>query len=257
MNENDREQKAPLVGEAVQGPASGESETLFDVIGAQDPLDTTGDDTSFLLLNELEPGPEAPCAPEERSDRLRTERASLPGEPTGLVLEKLEAVAQQVKELREQFENKLMHDAHKNKIIDELHRELQEYKADLLKKHTQTMITDLIQIVDDIRKFTQHYRSKDVSESDFPKLLRFMEDIPEDIEELFHAQGIRSFSSVGDAFDPSRHRIMRKIETEAEAKDKTVAETVRPGYEWDGKVIRPEMVTVLSYRSHSGGHSGD
>ncbi len=35
--------------------------------------------------------------------------------------------------------------------------------------------------------------------------------------------------------------------TADKAKDKMIAERLFPGYEWDGRVIRPEMVNVYLY----------
>ena len=51
--------------------------------------------------------------------------------------------------------------------------------------------------------------------------------------------------------DSSRQRILNKIETDDPEKDKTVAERLRPGYEWDGKIIRPEMVSAYIYLTES------
>jgi len=36
--------------------------------------------------------------------------------------------------LQAEFQSKLKYDQHKDKIIDDLHRELQEYKSDLINK---------------------------------------------------------------------------------------------------------------------------
>jgi len=50
---------------------------------------------------------------------------------------------------------------------------------------------------------------------------------------------------------PPVRRIVDKIETDDPAKDKTIAQRLRPGYEWDGKVIRPEMISAFIYPSES------
>jgi molecular chaperone GrpE (heat shock protein) len=168
-------------------------------------------------------------------------------ETNRLLMMKIEEIQQQLDRLHEEFQGKLKYDAHKDKIIDHLHQELQEYKNDIVKKHVQSLITDLIKVIDDARKFAEHYRTKEPSSADMTKLLDFLDNIPSDLEDILHWQGIKAFTGSGSAFDPCRQRVLKKIETQDRSKDKTVAESLRPGYEWDGKVVRPEMVSVYFY----------
>lgn len=162
--------------------------------------------------------------------------------------QKLEVIQEQMHYLQGEFQTKVKVDAQKDKIIDNLHQELQEYKGDIQKKLLQSMIMDIIQIIDNIRKLTSHYASKDPSENDPEKLLKLLESIPSDLEDIFLWQGIKPFTCNSDTFDPARQRVLKKLETGDKEKDKSVAESIRPGYEWDGKVIRPEMVAAYIYK---------
>jgi molecular chaperone GrpE (heat shock protein) len=94
----------------------------------------------------------------------------------------------------QRFKAKLKYDAHKERIIDHLHQELQAYKNDIVKKHVQSLIMDLIKIIDDARKFTEHYRTKEPSLEDIAKLLDFLDHIPSDLEDILLWQGIKSFA---------------------------------------------------------------
>lgn len=153
----------------------------------------------------------------------------------------------QMKALAEEFEAKLKYDNHKNRIIDDLHQELQQYREGLIKKYFHSMVTDAIKIIDDIRKFKAHYEQQPPTEETLPSLLGFMEDVAEDVEELFSWQGVRPFACDADVFDSTRQRVIKKVETNNPQMDKKVAESLRPGYEWEGKVLRPEMVAVYVY----------
>ena len=54
----------------------------------------------------------------------------------------------------------------------------------------------------------------------------------------------------GTPFDPKRQRALRTSDTAEAAQNKTVAATLRPGYEKnDGTVVRPEMVEVWRYNA--------
>lgn len=153
--------------------------------------------------------------------------------------------------LQNEFNEKLKYDQHKDDIIDNLHTELQEYKNETFKKHFQTMIMDVIKIIDDIRKLSRFYRSQESSCCDPDKLLKLIESIPADLEDSFYWQGVKPYMSENDRFDPTRQKVLKKIETTDKSKDKMIAERLFPGYEWDGRVIRPEMVNVYLYVKES------
>ncbi|MDA3898229.1 MAG: nucleotide exchange factor GrpE [Desulfobacteraceae bacterium] len=158
-------------------------------------------------------------------------------------------IKNQLTELSQSFESKLKYDEHKNRIIDDLHQSLQEFREGLIKKYLHRFITDIIKIVDDMRKFTSHYKKQSGSEKTPEKLLKYIENISSDLEDLFSWEGVVPFTCEGDMINTSRQRILNKVETDDPAKDKTIAERLRPGYEWDGKVIRPEMVSAYIYQT--------
>ncbi len=165
----------------------------------------------------------------------------------------LEKIEREMARIRSEFESKLKYDAHKNAIIDKLHDDLQEYKSDFLKKYVQSIIMDIIQIIDNIRKLVDHYQHQTPSEIDPSKMLDLLKGIPSDLEDLFFRQGVKPFTVEGNGFDPSRQRVLKTLTTGDQEKDKTVAESLRPGYEWEGQVIRPEMVTAYVYKESSSG----
>jgi molecular chaperone GrpE (heat shock protein) len=172
---------------------------------------------------------------------------ALPSEDTDADLDLsagLRQILDQLVLLQRDFEGKLKYDAHKDKVIDRLHDELQEYKQDLLKKHLLTVILDVIKIADDIRKWLHHFRALEPAQRDPLKLFRYLEAIPTDLEDVFYWHGVKPFASTEGAFDPARQRVAKKVPTTDPSKDKTVARSLRPGYIWDDKVIRQEMVAV-------------
>jgi len=164
-----------------------------------------------------------------------------------MIYQKLIENQQRLDRLQEDFKTKLSDDTLKQKTIDRLHEELQDYKNDILKTQFESSVLDAIKIIDDLRKLTRHYRDMDSASTNPEKLLDFLEGIPEEIEEILYWQGIRPFSCSGDTFDPTRQRILKKVGTSEPDKDKLIAEHIRPGYEWNGKVLRPEMIAVFCF----------
>jgi len=163
----------------------------------------------------------------------------------------IKGVERQLEELANAFESKIKYDEHKNKVIDDLHQSLQDYRDGLLKKYLQRIFTDVIKIVDDVRKLAGHYREQPFSEENNAKLLQYLEDMAQELEDMFGWEGVEAFTTEGDALEPTRQRVINKIETDDPLKDKTIAQRLRPGYEWDGKVIRPEIVSIYICNSES------
>lgn len=170
-----------------------------------------------------------------------------PEDVLGVIDGRLDAVENMLSRLSQDFEGKLKYDIHKEKIIDKLHQELQEYKQDLMKKLVLSFVLDVIKLADDIRKWISHFKALDPSQRDPIKLFRYLEAIPGDLEDIFHWQGVKPFSTSEGGFDPARQRALKKIPTDNPDLDKSIARSIRPGYEWEGKVIRQEMVAVYIY----------
>lgn len=165
------------------------------------------------------------------------------------IFTKLENISGQLEDLRGEFSGKLKHDAFKEKLIDSLHQELQAYKTHLIRKHVQSLITDVVKIIDDIRKLSAHYDSMRTEDLEPTKLLDLLKRIPDDLEDIFFYQGVKPFTCEGTDFDPSRQRTLKRIETDDASLENKVAESIRPGYEWDDHVIRPEIVALYLYKN--------
>lgn len=162
---------------------------------------------------------------------------------------KLDEILSELRQIRKDFDEKIKTDAQKDKIIDELHKELQSHKNEFMKKYMEFMVMDVIQFTDSMRKLVHFYRDQEISSIDSQKLMGILQGLPSDLEDLCARQGVNAFTCEEDIFVPARQRVLKRIETAEAAKDKMIAEHVHPGYEWDGKVIRPELVTVYAFKT--------
>ncbi len=160
----------------------------------------------------------------------------------------LKAVHSNIQDLQREFHEKIKRDASKEKIIDNLHDELQKYRDNFVKSNLKSVIMDIIKVVDDIRKLVDYYRVTEPSQDDIPKLLSQLAGISTDLEDICLWHGVERFNAENDHFDPTRQKILKQIETQQTEKDKRIAEQLRPGYMWEGRVLRPEMVSVYVCR---------
>lgn len=185
----------------------------------------------------------------QEESRLEDTANILEDDSIDLTILKLDSIEEQIKQLSDEFRSKLKYDDHKEKIIDHLHQELQQYKNNIMKKQSIAIIMDLIKVIDGIKKFSEYHKNKDLSSLAPQKLLDFIEGISSDIEDILSLQDVNSFICDNNIFDPSKQKIIQKIITKDEAQDKIVARTLYPGYECDGKVIRAEMVQILIWKN--------
>lgn len=162
------------------------------------------------------------------------------------------------KGLQESFDGKLRYDAKKDGIIDRQFQELSQFKSGLVEKVTMQIVNDLIGEIDSAQKLVKFYENAECNETNFKKLQKVLRDIPASLCDVLEKYGVTSYSStVGAAFNPKRQRALKTTETGDVAKDKTVRELLRLGFEQEldakddqpakMKILRSEMVDVFVF----------
>jgi molecular chaperone GrpE len=159
-----------------------------------------------------------------------------------------ERIGRRLDSLQTTFERELRAEATRERVVDRLHAELQEYKQDFLLKVQRPIFVDLVQLHDDIAKMID---SKSASEGDLERITQFrsvFESIQTAIEDILYRQGVEPFVVEGSAFDPRKQRAVSTVSTDDASLNKTVAGRLRKGFAAADKVIRPEIVTVYTWR---------
>ena len=141
-----------------------------------------------------------------------------------------------LRELQTAFEEKIKYDETRDRMIDRLHAELQVYKEDLLLKMLRPLVLDLIDLHDNLGKWTN-------AGADAPGRVSFA-DLQGDLEDILYRNGFETFTVPEDLFDPRRQRALRTVPTVDATCDKRISERLRKGFLYGGKIIRPECVAV-------------
>lgn len=157
-------------------------------------------------------------------------------------------VLEEIIKLREDFNDKLKYDKHKEEMIDALHNQLQQYKDNLVLKSYKPLVLDIISLIDSNNKKVDHLKNQAINKLNSLKLLKSIEDFSEDLQDMLIRQGIEMFTSEGKVFDGLIHSPATTIEIDDISKDKIIASTLKPGYILDDKVIKKEVVEVYSYK---------
>ena len=161
-------------------------------------------------------------------------------------------VLEEIIKLREEFNEKLKYDKHKEEMIDDLHNQLQQYKDNLVLKSYKPLVLDIISLIDSHNKKVDILKNQSINKLNSLKLLKNIEDFSEDLQDMLIRQGVEMFRSEGKVFDGLIHSPATTIETDDISRDKMIANTLKPGYILDDKVIKKEVVEVYSYKEVKG-----
>lgn len=138
------------------------------------------------------------------------------------------------------FTKRLSYDAGKEKILEKLHAELQDYKSDLYAKLTRPIFYDIAVVLDDMRKMKINRDLEKQSEVD-----TFMESIAESLLYLLDKYEVLPFSSeTGSKYDATKQRMIRIKGTDDNSLVGLIAESVSAGFLRKDQLIFPEKVVV-------------
>jgi molecular chaperone GrpE len=230
-----------------------------DVAESPDPgsIDFQLEDAPGLdLIERLAEEGEVPAAPATVGQETALEAAA-PGlrEDVGLLQAVLKDVGddlgRRLDAVRTSLDRELRAEATRERVIDRLHAELQEYKQDLLLKVQRPIFVDLIQLHDDVGKMFEARSAADAGAPAAADIRGVLQSIQTAIEDILYRQGVEPFALEGDEFDPRRQRAVSTQATDDALFNKKVAVRLRKGFASGDKLIRPEIVTVFSLRQQS------
>ncbi len=165
------------------------------------------------------------------------------------VTSKLENLSQLLEQLTKDFEERFLYDEKQEKLIDQMHTELQNYRNDLYGSLIKPILIDIIEVVDNIRKAGITYGTKGAEQAEAAFVIT---DFIEDLHYILNNYGVDIYkATAGEPFIPVRQRILSTIATNNLELNGKVSESMGFGYFYKGKVIWPEKVTVYKYQSNT------
>lgn len=163
-----------------------------------------------------------------------------------VLLETQQQLIDRLNLLSAQFNSKIMHTNHEEKIVDQMHKELQKYKDDLYAQLVRPILLDVIEVRDSILRMSAVYLSKPEGEKDIP--IKVFSDYSYDLQDILEKNQVEIYmSKVGDEFIPVKQRVVKKVKTHIENLHGKIAESLSNGYSYNGRTISPEKIIVYSY----------
>jgi molecular chaperone GrpE len=162
------------------------------------------------------------------------------------VVSSIERLTEEMQRLREDFDTKVKYDASKERLIDTLHKELQTYREGFHFKILRPVLMDLISMHDDLDRLLEDIGAKDMLS---PTMMRNLRSFQESIEDILQRYEVQAFTAEGETFVSGKQRILKVVEVGDPTQDRYIARRVRKGFEYDGRMLRPEIVEIYRFNA--------
>lgn len=162
----------------------------------------------------------------------------------------LSGLSTKIDEMNTLFVQKIQHTTHEERIVDQMHSELQKYREDMYSQLARPILMDIIEVRDSIMRMSQSYMSKPDGEQNIP--LKVFSDYAFDVQDILEKNNISIYECVeGDTFVPIKQKVIKKVETNRAELHGKVVESFSQGYDYNGKILSPAKVSIYEYKESS------
>ncbi|OPL12822.1 MAG: hypothetical protein AVO39_03935 [delta proteobacterium MLS_D] len=123
--------------------------------------------------------------------------------------------------------------------LDNYKKRVRKDRADLLNYGNETIIKDVLPIVDNLERAVDH----SANAGDFETFVTGLKLILDQLRSTLEKHGVETIRAVGEDFDPNYHEAMLMVEGDEENNNKVIEEFEK-GYLLNGRLLRPAKVSV-------------
>jgi molecular chaperone GrpE len=146
-------------------------------------------------------------------------------------------LANALKEEKKRSEDYLNRLKYMQADFENLKKRLDRQLEEIRKYGNERLILELLGIVDELEvAVIESKQTQSVA-----VLLKGVEMTLKKLKKVLELEQVSPIDCIGQVFDPSKHEVVEKIESEEEGK---IVEEIRKGYIMKGKVIRPSVVKI-------------
>ncbi len=160
-----------------------------------------------------------------------------------------ERMSNQILDMETLFHKRIMYANHEEKVIDQMHEELEKYKKDLYFQLIHPILLDIIEVRDSIIRISETYLKKAENEQNIPN--KTFAGYAYDLQDILEKNNVEIYKGKrGNSFVPAQQRVVKKeIINDAKLHGK-IAESLSYGYKYNGRVIAAEKVSVYFYEKN-------
>lgn len=130
--------------------------------------------------------------------------------------------------------------------LENFKKRAQKEKEEVQKFGSERLLKDFLPVIDNFDRALDHAKTS----TDFESLKQGILMTKKLFEDTLSKHGVKSFSAVGQMFDPRLHEAMQQTETKDVPPNTVVMEVVR-GYLLNERLIRPALVSVAKAPSEA------
>jgi molecular chaperone GrpE len=135
--------------------------------------------------------------------------------------------------------------------FDNYKRRVENETTNILKYATESLVEDLLPVLDDFERSIKHRKENKESEA----LVRGIDLIYQKFVKVLEGRGVKTFDTVGKEFNVEYHDALMQI-PRTDVPHHTILEEVEKGYTLNDKVIRHAKVVVSSVPDEAPGGTG-
>jgi molecular chaperone GrpE len=118
--------------------------------------------------------------------------------------------------------------------FDNYRRRVDQERATVSRREKRTLILSLLDLLDNFDRALEHTGQDSTASEGLRAIHR-------QLQSMLESEGITSFPSVGESFDPAIHEA---IGSDTNGEPGRVTQELRRGYRWGGDLLRPARVRV-------------
>ena len=122
-------------------------------------------------------------------------------------------------------------------------KRLEREKIEFLKYANDGLILEFLPIIDSLEIAEKYIKEA----KDFKAVQEGVDMIQAQIQKFLKDVGIERIKTVGERFDPHMHEAIETEETKDKADGLVVAE-LKPGYRFNGRLLRPASVRIVKHK---------
>ena len=151
--------------------------------------------------------------------------------------EKLEELANALEAEKKRSEDYLNRLKYMQADFENLKKRLDRQLEEVRKYCNERLVLELLGIADELEVAIQEGKQT----KSIAIFLQGVEMTMKKLKRVLEKEEVSPIECVGQAFDPSKHEVIAKVENDEEGK---IIEEIRKGYIMNGKVIRPSVVKI-------------
>jgi molecular chaperone GrpE len=151
------------------------------------------------------------------------------------LIRQLAELERENQELKEKNDQLLRHVAE----VENFKKRLEKERADLREFANESLIKDLLPVVDNLELAITHGRQQESGSA----LLEGVENVLKGFLQVITKFGATPIQALGEKFDPAFHNAVMQQEDDSVA-DQTVIQELQKGYLLKNRLLRPAMVVV-------------